>query len=74
MVGHVEYGAMEAHVGLTRPHLQLQAWEDKVRQDIRRLLSTWPEQQFSGRAVARVFHGIGKGLGGLALMQVGWGA
>ncbi|XP_058421163.1 ATP-dependent DNA helicase Q4 [Diceros bicornis minor] len=38
---------------------RLQDWEDQVRQDIRHLLSSWPEQQFSGRAVARIFHGIG---------------
>ncbi|KAG8515409.1 ATP-dependent DNA helicase Q4 [Galemys pyrenaicus] len=37
----------------------LQGWEDQVRRDTRRLLSAWPEQQFSGRAVARIFHGIG---------------
>ncbi|XP_013851840.2 ATP-dependent DNA helicase Q4 isoform X2 [Sus scrofa] len=34
-------------------------WEAQIRRDIRHLLSSWPEQQFSGRAVARVFHGIG---------------
>lgn len=37
----------------------LQDWEAQIRRDIRHLLSSWPEQQFSGRAVARVFHGIG---------------
>lgn len=52
-------GAMEDEQGPEPGEVGLQAWEDKVRQDIRRLLSTWPEQQFSGRAVARVFHGIG---------------
>ncbi|XP_055981400.1 ATP-dependent DNA helicase Q4 [Sorex fumeus] len=34
-------------------------WEDQVCRDIRHLLSSWPEQQFSGRAVARILHGIG---------------
>ncbi|XP_017914246.1 PREDICTED: ATP-dependent DNA helicase Q4 [Capra hircus] len=38
---------------------RLQDWEDQIRRDIRQLLSSWPEQRFSGRAVARVFHGIG---------------
>uniref|UniRef100_A0A8C0DIA4 ATP-dependent DNA helicase Q4 n=1 Tax=Balaenoptera musculus TaxID=9771 RepID=A0A8C0DIA4_BALMU len=38
---------------------RLQDWEDQIRRDIRHLLSSWPEQRFSGRAVARVFHGIG---------------
>ncbi|XP_045864331.1 LOW QUALITY PROTEIN: ATP-dependent DNA helicase Q4 [Meles meles] len=37
----------------------IQDWEDQVRRDVRHLLSSWPEQQFSGRAVARIFHGIG---------------
>lgn len=45
-------------------HPQIQDWEDQIRQDIRHLLSSWPDQQFSGRAVARIFHGIGEGLGG----------
>ncbi|KAK2509018.1 hypothetical protein MC885_013701 [Smutsia gigantea] len=52
-------GAMEDELGPEPGQVELQAWEDQARQDIRRLLSTWPEQQFSGRAVARVFHGIG---------------
>lgn len=34
-------------------------WEVQIRRDIRHFLSSWPEQQFSGRAVARIFHGIG---------------
>ncbi|KAM8786487.1 ATP-dependent DNA helicase Q4 [Rhynchonycteris naso] len=38
---------------------ELQDWEDQIRRDVRHLLSSWPEQQFSGRAVARIFHGIG---------------
>nr|XP_020144316.1 ATP-dependent DNA helicase Q4 isoform X4 [Microcebus murinus] len=37
----------------------LQDWEDQIRRDIRQLLSLWPEEKFSGRAVARIFHGIG---------------
>ncbi|KAB0396236.1 hypothetical protein E2I00_007196 [Balaenoptera physalus] len=44
------------HCGAT---CHLQDWEDQIRRDIRHLLSSWPEQRFSGRAVARVFHGIG---------------
>lgn len=38
---------------------ELQDWEDQVRKEVRHFLSLWPEQQFSGRAVARIFHGIG---------------
>ncbi|XP_021105722.1 ATP-dependent DNA helicase Q4 isoform X2 [Heterocephalus glaber] len=41
---------------------QLQDWEDQVRPNIRQLLSLWPEERFSGRAVARIFHGIGLSL------------
>lgn len=52
---------LEAQVVLTPPP-QLQDWEDQVRRDVRHFLSSWPEQQFSGRAVARIFHGIGEGL------------
>ncbi|XP_045417115.1 ATP-dependent DNA helicase Q4 isoform X3 [Lemur catta] len=36
-----------------------QNWEGQIRRDIRQLLSLWPEEKFSGRAVARIFHGIG---------------
>ncbi|XP_023579664.1 ATP-dependent DNA helicase Q4 isoform X2 [Octodon degus] len=39
--------------------VQLQDWEDQVRHDIRQFLSLRPEEKFSGRAVARIFHGIG---------------
>ncbi|KAI4566025.1 hypothetical protein MJT46_019712, partial [Ovis ammon polii x Ovis aries] len=52
---------------------RLQDWEDQIRRDIRQLLSSWPEQRFSGRAVARIFHGIGADLGGLALRELGAG-
>ncbi|XP_062043816.1 ATP-dependent DNA helicase Q4 [Lepus europaeus] len=38
---------------------RLQDWEDQVRRDIRLLLSLRPEERFSGRALARIFHGIG---------------
>lgn len=37
---------------------QLQDWEDQIRRDIRQFLSLRPEERFSGRAVARIFHGI----------------
>ncbi|XP_052604115.1 ATP-dependent DNA helicase Q4 isoform X4 [Peromyscus californicus insignis] len=37
---------------------ELQDWEDHIRRDIRQLLSVRPEERFSGRAVARIFHGI----------------
>lgn len=39
--------------------VQLQGWEDQVRRDIRQLLSLRPDERFSSRAVARIFHGIG---------------
>ena len=42
---------------------QLQDWEDQIRRDIRQFLSLRPEERFSGRAVARIFHGIGEGYG-----------
>ncbi|XP_051827218.1 ATP-dependent DNA helicase Q4 [Antechinus flavipes] len=38
---------------------RLQDWESSVCSDIRHLLSIRQEEQFSGRAVARIFHGIG---------------
>ncbi|XP_038615914.1 ATP-dependent DNA helicase Q4 [Tachyglossus aculeatus] len=44
------------------PHLgqaRLQDWEDQIRSDVRQFLSIRPEEKFSGRAVARIFHGIG---------------
>ncbi|CAO2601871.1 ATP-dependent DNA helicase Q4 [Lemmus lemmus] len=37
---------------------QLQDWEHHIRCDIRQLLSLRPEERFSGRAIARIFHGI----------------
>ncbi|XP_028726822.1 ATP-dependent DNA helicase Q4 isoform X5 [Peromyscus leucopus] len=37
---------------------ELQDWEDHIRRDVRQLLSVRPEERFSGRAVARIFHGI----------------
>lgn len=40
---------------------ELQDWEDHIRRDIHQLLSLRPEERFSGRAVARIFHGIGEG-------------
>ncbi|XP_057592716.1 ATP-dependent DNA helicase Q4 isoform X2 [Hippopotamus amphibius kiboko] len=53
---------------------RLQDWEDQIRRDVRHLLSSWPEQRFSGRAVARVFHGIGADPGDLVLTKAGLGA
>ncbi|XP_062935601.1 ATP-dependent DNA helicase Q4 isoform X3 [Cynocephalus volans] len=38
---------------------RVQDWENQIRRDIRQLLSLRPEEKFSGRAVARIFHGIG---------------
>ncbi|XP_074059108.1 ATP-dependent DNA helicase Q4 isoform X2 [Macrotis lagotis] len=38
---------------------RLQDWESSICSDIRHLLSIRQEEKFSGRAVARIFHGIG---------------
>ncbi|XP_062846885.1 ATP-dependent DNA helicase Q4 [Trichomycterus rosablanca] len=34
-------------------------WEEQIRADVRGLLSSRIDEKFSGRAVARIFHGIG---------------
>ncbi|XP_045633383.1 LOW QUALITY PROTEIN: ATP-dependent DNA helicase Q4 [Ursus americanus] len=52
-------GCVEDEQGPEPGQTGIQDWEDQVRQDVRHLLSSWPDQQFSGRAVARIFHGIG---------------
>uniref|UniRef100_A0A8B9MAA9 DNA 3'-5' helicase n=1 Tax=Accipiter nisus TaxID=211598 RepID=A0A8B9MAA9_9AVES len=39
--------------------LQLRDWESQIRADIRRFLSIRQDEKFSGRAIARIFHGIG---------------
>ncbi|NXM90310.1 RECQ4 helicase, partial [Oenanthe oenanthe] len=33
--------------------------EEEIRAEIRKFLTAYPEEEFSGRAVARIFHGIG---------------
>ncbi|XP_074880211.1 ATP-dependent DNA helicase Q4 [Buteo buteo] len=38
---------------------KLQDWESQIRADIRRFLSIRQDEKFSGRAIARIFHGIG---------------
>ncbi|XP_035284076.1 ATP-dependent DNA helicase Q4 [Anguilla anguilla] len=38
---------------------KLKDWEDQIRADIRSFLSCRSDEKFSGRAVARIFHGIG---------------
>nr|XP_058132190.1 ATP-dependent DNA helicase Q4 isoform X4 [Dasypus novemcinctus] len=45
--------------GLEPGQASLQDWEDQARRDVRLLLSLRPEERFTGRAVARIFHGIG---------------
>ncbi|XP_064443705.1 ATP-dependent DNA helicase Q4 isoform X1 [Mirounga angustirostris] len=52
-------GSIEEQRGPEPGQAGIQDWEDQIRQDVRHLLSSWPDQQFSGRAVARIFHGIG---------------
>ncbi|XP_027458877.2 ATP-dependent DNA helicase Q4 isoform X3 [Zalophus californianus] len=52
-------GGTEDEQGPEPGQARIQDWEDQIRQDVRHLLSSWPDQQFSGRAVARIFHGIG---------------
>ncbi|XP_048215054.1 ATP-dependent DNA helicase Q4 isoform X1 [Perognathus longimembris pacificus] len=54
-----EAESVEEEQGSEPGQAQLQDWEDQIRRDTRQLLSLWPEQRFSGRAVARIFHGIG---------------
>nr|XP_055204534.1 ATP-dependent DNA helicase Q4 isoform X5 [Gorilla gorilla gorilla] len=54
-----EPGGMEDAQGPEPGQARLQDWEDQVRCDIRQFLSLRPEEKFSGRAVARIFHGIG---------------
>ncbi|KAM6457680.1 ATP-dependent DNA helicase Q4 [Liasis olivaceus] len=39
--------------------VQFQEWEQQIRADIRHFLSIRQDEKFSGRAVARIFHGIG---------------
>ncbi|KAL0599043.1 ATP-dependent DNA helicase Q4 [Plecturocebus cupreus] len=53
-------GGMEDAQGPEPGQARLQDWEDQVRCDVRQLLSLRPEEKFSGRAVARIFHGIGE--------------
>ncbi|ETE62171.1 ATP-dependent DNA helicase Q4, partial [Ophiophagus hannah] len=38
---------------------QFQQWEQQIQGDIRHFLSIRQDEKFSGRAVARIFHGIG---------------
>ncbi|KAM9302625.1 LOW QUALITY PROTEIN: ATP-dependent DNA helicase Q4 [Morus bassanus] len=38
---------------------KLREWESQIRADIRRFLDIRQDEKFSGRAVARIFHGIG---------------
>ncbi|XP_054446576.1 ATP-dependent DNA helicase Q4 isoform X3 [Pteronotus mesoamericanus] len=52
-------GLAEEAQGPEPGQAKLQDWEEQIRRDVRHFLSSWPEQQFSGRAVARIFHGIG---------------
>ncbi|XP_069847760.1 ATP-dependent DNA helicase Q4-like isoform X1 [Dipodomys merriami] len=54
-----EEEGVEEEQGSEPGQAQVQDWEDQIRRDTRQLLSLWPEQSFSGRAVARIFHGIG---------------
>ncbi|KAM6225725.1 ATP-dependent DNA helicase Q4 isoform 2-T2 [Spheniscus humboldti] len=37
---------------------KLREWESQIRADIRHFLAVRPDEKFSGRAVARIFHGI----------------
>ncbi|XP_048338647.1 ATP-dependent DNA helicase Q4 [Sphaerodactylus townsendi] len=39
--------------------IKFRDWEEQIRADIRHFLSIRQEEKFSGRAVARIFHGIG---------------
>lgn len=50
--------------------LQLSDWEDQIRADIRSFLATRSDEKFSGRAVARILHGIGQSMHFYTLL--GW--
>ncbi|XP_015682350.1 ATP-dependent DNA helicase Q4 [Protobothrops mucrosquamatus] len=39
--------------------VQFQEWEQQIRADVRYFFSIRQDEKFSGRAVARIFHGIG---------------
>ena len=39
---------------------QVLDWEDQIRADIRSFLANRSDEKFSGRAVARILHGIGE--------------
>lgn len=52
-------GRMDATFPLPRPP-QLRDWESQIRADIRHFLAIRQEEKFTGRAVARIFHGIGR--------------
>uniref|UniRef100_A0A8C0UYZ1 DNA 3'-5' helicase n=1 Tax=Cyanistes caeruleus TaxID=156563 RepID=A0A8C0UYZ1_CYACU len=39
--------------------LWLKDEEEEIRAEIRKLLAAFPDEEFTGRAVARIFHGIG---------------
>lgn len=39
---------------------QILDWEDQIRADIRGFLASRSDEKFSGRAVARILHGIGE--------------
>lgn len=41
---------------------QLLDWEDQIRADVRSFLANRSDEKFSGRAVARIFHGIGENI------------
>ncbi|ELV13614.1 ATP-dependent DNA helicase Q4 [Tupaia chinensis] len=57
--GPQEPEALQDEEGPEPGQARLQDWEEQVRRDTRQLLSLRPEERFSGRAVARIFHGIG---------------
>ncbi|MEE6511544.1 hypothetical protein FKM82_018152, partial [Ascaphus truei] len=40
-------------------HVKARDWEDQVRSDVRHFLSIHQDERFSGRAIARIFNGIG---------------
>lgn len=42
--------------------MQLSDWEEPIRADIRSFLASRSDEKFSGRAVARILHGIGESL------------
>ncbi|XP_055655252.1 ATP-dependent DNA helicase Q4 isoform X2 [Falco peregrinus] len=54
-----EHGCEEEEEDKDLSDAKLREWESQIRADIRHFLAIRQDEKFSGRAIARVFHGIG---------------